>query len=163
VAKKYPIVVNNSNFSKTKIFCLFIKFIFQFINIEKRYLSISIVNNMKMKKINEYYRCQSKSSDHLSFPLTKTYNMHKYNQIVGEVILSKNKIIYQSSLLGINMYQELAVLMFHGILHLLEFNHEINIYEKKIQIFLETLIIIKIKIFINKSLYNKLSNTYTRV
>jgi len=44
--------------------------------------------------------------------------------LVGEVIISVEKVISQSREKGISFDQELATLVIHGILHLLGFDHE---------------------------------------
>ena len=44
--------------------------------------------------------------------------------LIGEVIISIEKVIIQSEEKGISFDEELAILVIHGILHLLGFDHE---------------------------------------
>ena len=55
--------------------------------------------------------------------------------LVGEVIISVEKVISQSHERGISFDQELAILIIHGILHLLGFDHQDDQDYQKMQKF----------------------------
>ena len=55
--------------------------------------------------------------------------------LIGEVIISIEKIVSQSHAKGISFNQELAVLVIHGILHILGFDHEDDQDYEKMQEF----------------------------
>ena len=55
--------------------------------------------------------------------------------LIGEVIISIEKVVSQSHAKGISFNQELAVLVIHGILHILGFDHEDDQDYEKMQEF----------------------------
>ena len=55
--------------------------------------------------------------------------------LIGEVIISIGKIVSQSRSKGISFDQELAILVIHGILHILGFDHEDDQDYQKMQEF----------------------------
>ena len=60
---------------------------------------------------------QSSSNDIFVLPVDNT-------GLIGEVIISVEKVIIQSEEKGISFDEELAILVIHGILHLFGFDHE---------------------------------------
>ena len=61
------------------------------------------------------------------------------NYIVGDVVISLQKILSESKKLKIQKYKYLSQITIHGVLHLLGFDHksnkqykEMNIIEKKV-------------------------------
>jgi probable rRNA maturation factor len=93
-------------------------------------LSVSCVNRKEIKKLNFKYRKKNTHTDILSFE-----SEQKTPVLVGELILCKEVVKEQAKKMGHTIKKELEVLLVHGILHLLGFDHEKSkIQEKKMKI-----------------------------
>ena len=92
-------------------------------------LSIVIIDNEQMQALNLHYRGIDSSTDVLSFPADfvdpdneKTY--------LGDVIISYPKCLEQAQSANHSTSEELILLVVHGTLHLLGYDH-IQYDEKK--------------------------------
>ena len=90
-------------------------------------LSILIVNNQRIQDLNKKYRGIDKPTDVLSFPMMGT----EFNPptpfsplLLGDVVLSMEKIQSQAREQGHSADHELMMLLTHGILHLIGYDHE---------------------------------------
>ena len=93
----------------------------------KSEISIAIVNNQKIRSLNKKYRNKDKATDVLSF----TYSQSK-NNLSGEIIICPQIIKKNLKDLGENFQKELEKVLIHGTLHVLGYDHEKSIREKKI-------------------------------
>ncbi|MCC7203345.1 MAG: rRNA maturation RNase YbeY [Nitrospirae bacterium] len=96
-------------------------------------LSILIVNNGFMRILNRQYRGIDKPTDVLSFiPSTPTHMVKtvpedgKSGRFLGDIVLSMEKIHSQAAERGHSTDKEFRILLIHGILHLLGYDHEIS-------------------------------------
>jgi len=114
----------------------------------KKQISIALVNEQQIKKLNQVYRQKNKITDVLSFELDNEY-------VLGEVLIclsqarrqakekSKTLSQIQSESVGSGVERkytckaELQLLTVHGILHLLGYDHEKSIAESKKQQMIE--------------------------
>ena len=91
-------------------------------------VSISLVDNKYIQNLNKQYRDKDIPTDVLSFPMCKggTYDIDPDNgaKILGDVVISVEKVIEQSKLYGHSMQREIAYLVAHGMLHILGYDHE---------------------------------------
>ena len=90
-------------------------------------LSILIVNNQRIRVLNKKYRGIDRPTDVLSFPMTGTeFNSVPPMQplLLGDVVLSMEKIESQAREQGHSAERELMMLLTHGILHLIGYDHE---------------------------------------
>lgn len=109
----------------------------------KTEISLAIVGNGRMRKLNKMYRGRNRVTDVLSFGgksvvpyLAKAFPRLRKNQDIefveppdgvnrlGEVILCYPQAKKQAKRLGHSLEKELAILLVHGILHLLDYDHE---------------------------------------
>ncbi len=91
-------------------------------------ISFSLVENNEIKKINKKYRGIDSPTDVLSFPLID-FNCDKIKHddkiiILGDIIISIDKLKEQSKEYGHSFERELAFLTAHSMLHLLGYDHE---------------------------------------
>lgn len=90
-------------------------------------ISFSIVYNNEIKQINNMYRNIDKETDVLSFPLLEFPLKNKINENIitclGDIIISIEKVIYQSKEYEHSFERELAFLTVHSMLHLLGYDH----------------------------------------
>ena len=83
-------------------------------------LSLLIVNNRSIRELNKKYRGMDKPTDVLAFP------MGGHSKLLGDIIISMEKTHAQAAERGHSPEQEFKILLTHGILHLLGYDHEIS-------------------------------------
>ena len=106
-------------------------------------LSILTVNNQRIQDLNKKYRGIDKPTDVLSFPMGE-YNppLPPFNKggmrglsaqplLLGDVVLSMEKIQSQAREQGHSVDCELMMLLTHGILHLVGYDHERSLQEER--------------------------------
>ncbi|MEW6482299.1 MAG: rRNA maturation RNase YbeY [bacterium] len=85
-------------------------------------LSIVFVNDNEMKELNKRFLGKDKPTDVLSFQLSES---------IGEVIISTDTAKRQAIEYGISFISEISVLLIHGLLHILGYNHSKEMREKE--------------------------------
>lgn len=86
-------------------------------------LSLLITTDKEIQMINLNRRGKDKPTDVLSFPILN-HNQPLPIQILGEVILSWDRVLEQSKIIGHSEEEEFYRLLVHGILHLFGYDHE---------------------------------------
>jgi probable rRNA maturation factor len=93
-------------------------------------ISLSFVDDEKIKQLNKQYLGRDKATNVLSFSLLEGEYGNINPQILGDVIISV-ETAQRDALYGkLTVDQEIDFLIIHGILHLLGYNHE-NTTEKE--------------------------------
>lgn len=89
-------------------------------------VSVAIVGDRKMRKLNKEYRDKDKTTNILSFPLTEGESSHLPPGIVrlGDIIISYPVLIRESSEQDMLVDDRVDELIQHGMLHLLGLHHE---------------------------------------
>lgn len=112
---------------------------------------ITLTNNEIIQKINAMYRNINKPTDVLSFPMFEKEEVEDFKvskeqteeTILGDIIISVEKVKEQAEEYGHSFKRELAYLVTHGMLHLLGYDHMIeeekNIMRKREEEILEIL------------------------
>ncbi len=98
-------------------------------------LSLSIINDDEMKKLNYQYRNKNISTDVLSFREADSENAFPGEEsrvYWGDVIISHEAAARQAKERGHSLLRELTFLFVHGILHLLDYDHERSAEEERI-------------------------------
>jgi len=103
-------------------------------------LSLLLVNERKIKGLNHKYRGIKKATDVLSFPaglylpLSSPGNGEvRWVGVLGDIVISMPAVLRQAKEKGINLYEELNLLLIHSILHLLGYTHESGQMAKRMQ------------------------------
>jgi probable rRNA maturation factor len=81
-----------------------------------------IVDDETIQKINKEYRNIDKPTDVLSFPLDVICE----EMPIGTIIISANKVIEKVNEMGHSIDDEMKLLLIHGLLHLIGYDHEID-------------------------------------
>ena len=82
---------------------------------------LTVCSAVKMAKINLTFRKKNKSTDVLSFPADVFFQ----NQgLLGDIVLCTPVLLDQADEVGHSWKKEVDVLLVHGLLHLLHFDHE---------------------------------------
>lgn len=81
-------------------------------------LSIALVPEKEIKKLNKKYRKENKPTDVLSFEASE------FDLSLGEVVICPERVKEDAREFGTTFKKELALVLIHGILHLLGYDHE---------------------------------------
>ena len=97
-------------------------------------LSIVLTEDSEVRRLNRRFRGKDKTTDVLSFPLLEGFSLKTGSQNLqplGDVVISLPQAKRQATQAGKPLRQELALLLVHGILHLLGYDHVTKAQEKK--------------------------------
>jgi probable rRNA maturation factor len=89
-------------------------------------VSIAIVGDRKMTKLNKQYRDKTGTTNVLSFPLAEGESTHLPTDItrVGDIVISYPVVIKESAAQELLVDDRVDELVQHGMLHLLGLHHE---------------------------------------
>lgn len=85
-------------------------------------LSLALIGDAEMRKLNARYRRKDYPTDVLSFPLEE--KLPSAERLLGDVIISVEKARQQATERGRTRDEEMVTLLIHGIVHLLGYDHE---------------------------------------
>ena len=101
---------------------------------EDVWIEIVVVDQNTSKHLNKKFRDIDSSTDVLSFSVDSSYGnkdtkdmftgIEKYQNFMGEVVISYKDVKEQATSKGYSMKFEMAHVVMHGILHLLGYNHD---------------------------------------
>jgi len=83
-------------------------------------LSISFIDDIKMRELNLSYRGIDRTTDVLSFPQIEGPDF----SLLGDIVVSIETAERHSKSYGVTLHEELKKLIIHGILHLLGYDHK---------------------------------------
>jgi rRNA maturation RNase YbeY len=86
------------------------------------FLSLEIVGDSRMRRLNRQFRRQDKTTDVLAFATREARG--PFSPLLGDVVISLPQAIRQSRQRGNPIEAELAALLIHGVLHLCGYDHE---------------------------------------
>lgn len=97
-------------------------------------LSVSLVSDWEIRRLNRRYRGQDKPTDVLSFgydaDLPATVRGQAARQL-GEIVVSRDTVRRQAKSNGRRIGEELALLLVHGLLHLIGHDHDTPAKERR--------------------------------
>lgn len=105
-------------------------------------MGLLITDNKTVHRLNRIYRSVNKPTDVLAFQMTPGTNQENEGLFVsppdgirhlGEVVISYIQAVKQASQQGHDVMHELALLIVHGTLHLLGYDHELSEEEQKMK------------------------------
>jgi len=85
-------------------------------------LSLALVGNAEMQKLNAKYRRMNHPTDVLSFPIEE--KLLQETRLLGDVIISVEQAAEQARERRRTLDEEMTTLLIHGIVHLLGYDHE---------------------------------------
>jgi probable rRNA maturation factor len=119
--------------------------VFKFLKIKNAGISVAVVDNETIKKINKKYRNKNKPTDVLSFGEKDAENFPKFSKnFLGEIIISFEKAVEEAKEDKETIEEMFKKLLAHGILHLLGYDHETSKMEEKKMFALQEKILKKI-------------------
>ena len=93
-------------------------------------LSVALIGNSEMRKLNARYRKKNYPTDVLSFPAAQ--DIPAGIRLLGDVIISVDKAKEQAKVRHRKLDDEMATLLIHGVLHLLGYDHERSVKDARI-------------------------------
>lgn len=111
------------------------------------WVSVALVSNQEMKRLNQKYREKNQVTDVLSFRNAEIRVAWPNEEIVtlGEIVISEEAAKNQALEYNHSFKTEVARLYIHGFLHLMGYNHEIGLSKAKQMLSKEESIMSQIK------------------
>jgi len=89
-------------------------------------ISLSLVDNKEIQKLNKMYRGKDYATDVLSFPLVEfdgDMPIFDEEKALGDIVISTEKAIEQSKEYEHSLVRELGFLLIHSMFHLMGYDH----------------------------------------
>jgi len=87
-------------------------------------LSIALVDDFEIRRLNDGWRGLDRSTDVLSFSLLEGEGQRHRGELLGDIVISVETAAAQASARRRGLDDEVARLLVHGVLHLLGHDHE---------------------------------------
>jgi probable rRNA maturation factor len=87
-------------------------------------LSILLVNDLQIQELNQRYLRRDKPTNILAFPMRKGEFSSLHPHLLGDLAISVETAQRQSNRFGLDHMGMIILLMIHGILHLVGYEHE---------------------------------------
>jgi len=91
---------------------------------KKSEVSIAVVPNSEIKKLNRIYLGRNEVTDVLSFAEIDSHEGLASGNYLGEIIICQPRAERQAKAAGHSVKKEIELLLVHGFLHLLGYDHE---------------------------------------
>lgn len=101
-----------------------IKSVFATLRMKSAHVQIVCVSDAESKIFNKQYRGINKPTDVLSFPATVNHTPEGDDHYVGDIILAFPYVTNQARTKKVRVIDEVGMLLVHGILHLVGYDHE---------------------------------------
>ena len=98
----------------------------------KSELSVELIGDVRMRRLNREYRKQDRVTDVLAFPIREAILPQGENpttNMLGDVVISLPTAVRHAREVGRSIDVELATLLIHGVLHLCGYDHERGLRE----------------------------------
>ena len=87
-------------------------------------LSILLVDDPQIQELNRRYLHRDKPTNVLAFPMKKGGGPALHPNLLGDLVISVETAQRQSNRFGLNDIEMIILLMIHGLLHLVGYEHE---------------------------------------
>lgn len=87
-------------------------------------LSILFVNDLQIQALNQRYLRRDRPTNVLAFPMKKGEFPTLHPQLLGDIVISVETAKRQSNRFGLDEMGMIILLMIHGVLHLIGYEHE---------------------------------------
>lgn len=91
---------------------------------ESAEIGLVFVNDRQIREYNRTYRNRDKATDVLSFSMREGEGGDLHPEFLGDVMISLETAEKEAALFGRAVPEQLLVLLIHGILHLIGYDHE---------------------------------------
>ena len=87
-------------------------------------VSVSLVDDAQIQELNRRYLGRDKATNVLAFSMREGDFVALHPQVLGDVVISVDTARRQSNRFGLKEPEMIVLLMIHGILHLVGYDHE---------------------------------------
>jgi probable rRNA maturation factor len=87
-------------------------------------LSLLFVDDLQIQVLNRRYLHRDKPTNILAFPMRKGEFSTLHSQLLGDLVISVEMAKRQSNRFGLDEMGMIILLMVHGVLHLIGYDHE---------------------------------------
>ena len=87
-------------------------------------LSLLFVNDLQIQVLNRRYLRRDKPTNVLAFPMRKGEFSTLHPHLLGDLVISVETAKRQSNRFGLDQMEMVILLMVHGVLHLIGYEHE---------------------------------------
>ena len=87
-------------------------------------LSILLVDDDEIQCLNREYLCRDRPTNVLAFAMREGEDQHLNPALLGDVVVSTETAKREALQRDVTFEEEMALLLVHGILHLLGYDHE---------------------------------------
>jgi probable rRNA maturation factor len=87
-------------------------------------LSLLFVNDLQIQALNRQHLRRDEPTNVLAFPMREGEFSTLHPQLLGDLVISVETAKRQSNRFGLNEMEMVVLLMVHGILHLVGYEHE---------------------------------------
>jgi probable rRNA maturation factor len=103
----------------------------QALTLQNAELSLLVCDDRVMRRLNREHRRIDRSTDVLAFAMNEGRPMVSVGQVLGDVAISWPTVRRQARAHGWSSEHELCLLLAHGLLHLLGFDHATRVEERR--------------------------------
>jgi len=123
-----PVILNRQRRHRVSLSRLrqFVNSLSQRLRLDSQTFTIVLVSDRAIRRLNRDFRNQDKPTDVLSFPTQPEAPLHLDKPGLGDMILSVETARRQAFARHHSLERELCVLVIHGLLHLLGYDHEVD-------------------------------------
>jgi probable rRNA maturation factor len=94
------------------------------LNLKEAELSTLFVDDPYIRELNRNYLHRNKPTNVIAFPMGKGEFASLHPQLLGDLVISVETAYRQSHRFGVTGMEMIVLLMIHGILHLIGYDHE---------------------------------------
>jgi len=98
--------------------------IMNYLDCKDKEISLSFVDNNEIREINKCYLNRDYSTNIITFSLTEGEFGYINPKVLGDIVISVEAALKDAEEADAELNDELEYLMIHGMLHLLNYNHE---------------------------------------
>jgi len=123
-----PVILNRQRRHLVSVSRLrkFVSLLSRRLRVDGHSFSIVLVSDRAIRRLNRDFRNQDKPTDVLSFPTGPEDAPHLDKPGLGDMIISVETARRQAFARHHSLERELCVLVIHGLLHLLGYDHEVD-------------------------------------
>jgi pyridoxine 5-phosphate synthase len=100
------------------------EFLLEFSGMSDAELSIMLVDDQHIAELNKTWRRKSRPTNVLAFSLTEGEDLAMARNLLGDIVISVDTAAREARKEKISVHHRLNVLLIHGFLHLLGYDHE---------------------------------------
>jgi len=98
--------------------------IMKYLDCKDKEICLSFVDNNEIREINKRYLNRDYPTNVITFSLTEGEFGNINPKVLGDIVISVETALQDAGEAGIELNDELEYLMIHGMLHLLNYDHE---------------------------------------